>query len=77
MREVDLAFWRDPEDIASDKRGFMSDGEWELLSVPSRYWRLHVDDQDYAHIQFNVSVLYKHCHSTLMTVSLFGLEFIG
>ena len=55
----------------------MSDGEWELLSVPSRYWRLHVDDQDYAHIQFNVSVLYKHCHSTLMTVSLFGLEFIG
>ncbi|XP_012679286.1 5-hydroxytryptamine receptor 3B [Clupea harengus] len=56
VREVDLAFWRDPEDIASDKRGFMSDGEWELLSVPSRYWRLHVDDQDYAHIQFNVLI---------------------
>lgn len=56
MKEVDLAFWRNPEEIASDKRGFMNDGEWELLSVPSRYWRLHIDDQDYAHIQFNVSV---------------------
>ncbi|XP_041951775.1 5-hydroxytryptamine receptor 3B [Alosa sapidissima] len=56
VKEVDLAFWRNPEDIASDKRGFMNDGEWELLSVPSRYWRLHVDDQDYAHIQFNVLI---------------------
>ncbi|XP_063079564.1 5-hydroxytryptamine receptor 3B [Engraulis encrasicolus] len=56
VREVDLAFWRDAEKIAGDKRYFMSDGEWELLSVPSHYWRLHMDDEDYAHIQFNVLI---------------------
>lgn len=32
----------------------MNDGEWELLSIPSRYWQIHQDNTDYAHIQFNV-----------------------
>uniref|UniRef100_A0AAY4E4T5 5-hydroxytryptamine (serotonin) receptor 3B n=1 Tax=Denticeps clupeoides TaxID=299321 RepID=A0AAY4E4T5_9TELE len=56
VNEVDLTLWRSSEDIANDKRGFMNDGEWELLSVPSRYWQLHVDNRDYAHIQFNVLI---------------------
>ncbi|KPP70435.1 5-hydroxytryptamine receptor 3B-like [Scleropages formosus] len=54
--EVDLALWRSPEEIANDTREFMNDGEWELLSVPSRYRRLHMEDQDYAQIQFNVVI---------------------
>lgn len=35
----------------------MNDGEWELLSIPSRYWQIHQDNTDYAHIQFNVREL--------------------
>lgn len=35
----------------------MNDGEWELLSIPSRYWQIHQDNIKYAHIQFNVSAL--------------------
>lgn len=55
VKEIDLALLRNAEAIANDKREFMNDGEWELLSIPSRYWQNHQDDTDYAHIQFNVS----------------------
>lgn len=54
VREIDLALWRSAEVIANDKREFMNDGEWELLSIPSQYWQIHQDNTDYAHIQFNV-----------------------
>lgn len=57
MKEIDLALWRSAEAIANDKREFMNDGEWELLSIPSRYWQIHQDNTDYAHIQFNVCAL--------------------
>lgn len=56
MNEVDLALWRSMEDIANDTKGFMNDGEWELLSVPSHYWKMKLSDKDYAHIQFNVRI---------------------
>lgn len=56
MTEVDLALWRSAEDVAHDKRQFMNDGEWELLSVPSRYRHIQQDASDYAQIQFNASV---------------------
>nr|XP_023669385.1 5-hydroxytryptamine receptor 3B [Paramormyrops kingsleyae] len=56
VNEVDLVLWRSTEEIASDTREFMNNGEWELLSVPSRYWRLHMEDRDYAQIQFNVVI---------------------
>ncbi|XP_067348624.1 5-hydroxytryptamine receptor 3B isoform X1 [Channa argus] len=56
VKEIDLALWRSAEAIANDKREFMNDGEWELLSIPSRYWKSHQDDTDYAHIQFNVLI---------------------
>uniref|UniRef100_A0A3B4WM22 5-hydroxytryptamine receptor 3B n=1 Tax=Seriola lalandi dorsalis TaxID=1841481 RepID=A0A3B4WM22_SERLL len=56
VKEIDLALWRSAEAIADDKREFMNDGEWELLSIPSHYWQIHQDNTDYAHIQFNVLI---------------------
>lgn len=56
MNEVDLGLWRSAEEIARDTREYMNDGEWELLSVPSHYWTLNIEDRDYAHIQFNVRI---------------------
>uniref|UniRef100_A0A671RY13 5-hydroxytryptamine receptor 3B-like n=1 Tax=Sinocyclocheilus anshuiensis TaxID=1608454 RepID=A0A671RY13_9TELE len=56
VNEVDLALWRPAEEIANDTREFMNDGEWELLSVPSHYWTLNLEDRDYAQIQFNVLI---------------------
>ena len=63
VKEIDLALWRSAEAIANDKGEFMNDGEWELLSIPSRYWQIHQDNTDYANIQFNVcpSTMYI-CH---------------
>lgn len=58
MGEVDLAFLRTAEEIATDTREFMNNGEWELLSVPSHYWKLNLANKDYAHIQFNVSFIH-------------------
>uniref|UniRef100_A0A3B3VNY2 5-hydroxytryptamine receptor 3B n=1 Tax=Poecilia latipinna TaxID=48699 RepID=A0A3B3VNY2_9TELE len=56
VKEIDLALWRSAEAIAGDKREFMNDGEWELLSVPSQYWQIRQDDADYAQIQFNLLI---------------------
>ncbi|KAM9499618.1 LOW QUALITY PROTEIN: 5-hydroxytryptamine receptor 3B-like [Salvelinus alpinus] len=56
VSEVNLTLWRSAEDIANDQKSFMDDGEWELMSVPSRYWQLRLDGIDYAHIQFNVLI---------------------
>uniref|UniRef100_A0A673JX84 5-hydroxytryptamine receptor 3B-like n=1 Tax=Sinocyclocheilus rhinocerous TaxID=307959 RepID=A0A673JX84_9TELE len=56
LHSVDLALWRPVEEIANDTREFMNDGEWELLSVPSHYWTLNLEDRDYAQIQFNVLI---------------------
>lgn len=56
VKEIDLALWRSAEAIANDKREFMNDGEWELLSIPSHYWQIHQDDADYAQIQFNLLI---------------------
>ncbi|XP_037543196.1 5-hydroxytryptamine receptor 3B [Nematolebias whitei] len=56
VKEIDLALWRSAEAIAIDKREFMNDGEWELLSIPSQYWQIHQDGADYAQIQFNLLI---------------------
>ncbi|KAF0023024.1 hypothetical protein F2P81_025005 [Scophthalmus maximus] len=56
VKEIDLTLWRSAEAIANDQGEFVNDGEWELLSIPSRYWQIHQDDTDYAHIQFNVLI---------------------
>ncbi|XP_055036630.1 5-hydroxytryptamine receptor 3A [Misgurnus anguillicaudatus] len=56
VNELDLALWRSAEEIASQFKEFMNDSEWELLSIPSHYWTLNIDDREYAHIQFNVLI---------------------
>ncbi|XP_019903558.1 5-hydroxytryptamine receptor 3B, partial [Esox lucius] len=56
VTEVNLTLWRSADEIANNQKSFMDDGEWELLSVPSRYWQVHQDEKDYAHIQFNVLI---------------------
>ncbi|XP_061156118.1 5-hydroxytryptamine receptor 3B [Syngnathus typhle] len=56
VKEIDLALWRSEEAIANDRRQFMNDGEWELLSIPARYWRLQQDRADYAHVRFHVLI---------------------
>ncbi len=67
MNEVDLALWRPAEEIANDTREFMNNGEWELLSVPSHYWTLNLEDRDYAQIQFNVRINTEVIQSVQMT----------
>ncbi|KAK1150094.1 5-hydroxytryptamine receptor 3B-like [Acipenser oxyrinchus oxyrinchus] len=56
VNEVNLTLWRSLEDVENDKSAFMNEGEWELISVPSRYEQLHIDSRDYAQIQFNVVI---------------------
>uniref|UniRef100_A0A673JU12 5-hydroxytryptamine (serotonin) receptor 3B n=1 Tax=Sinocyclocheilus rhinocerous TaxID=307959 RepID=A0A673JU12_9TELE len=56
LHSVDFALWRPAEEIANDTREFMNGSEWELLSVPSHYWTLNLEDRDYAQIQFNVLI---------------------
>ncbi|KAM6907627.1 5-hydroxytryptamine receptor 3B [Xenentodon cancila] len=56
VREIDLALWRSAEAITNDKREFMNDGEWELLSILSQYRQGHQDGADYAQIQFNLLI---------------------
>ncbi|KAJ3589338.1 hypothetical protein NHX12_010183 [Muraenolepis orangiensis] len=56
VQELDLALWRSAEAIAGDQTEFMNDGEWELLSVPSHYWRLRQAGADYAHVRFNLLI---------------------
>ncbi|KAF5921174.1 hypothetical protein HPG69_018574 [Diceros bicornis minor] len=54
VEDVDLAFLRSREDIKHDKKAFLNDSEWELLSVPSTYNILQSSVGDFAQIQFNV-----------------------
>jgi len=73
VSEVDLALWRPAEEIASDTREFMNDGEWELLSIPSHYWTLNIEDRDYAQIQFNVRII----HAVKMTFNNIQTHFVS
>ncbi|XP_078282699.1 5-hydroxytryptamine receptor 3B isoform X1 [Rhinoraja longicauda] len=56
VNDVNLKFWRSRAEVENDTRAFLSDSEWELLSVPSKYERLHAEGDDYAQIQFNVVI---------------------
>lgn len=62
VAEVDLAPLRSPEEIALDTEKFMNNGEWELLSVLSHYWKLNLGNKDYAHVQFNVRNTFYRNH---------------
>lgn len=54
MEDVDLAFLRSREDIKHDKKAFLNDSEWELLSVSSTYDTLQSSAGEFAQIQFHV-----------------------
>ncbi|XP_004416438.1 PREDICTED: 5-hydroxytryptamine receptor 3B [Odobenus rosmarus divergens] len=56
VQDVDLAFLRSREDIKHDKKEFLNDSEWELLSVSSTYSILQSSAGDFAQIQFNVVI---------------------
>ncbi|XP_074070482.1 5-hydroxytryptamine receptor 3B-like [Macrotis lagotis] len=56
VADLDLAFLRSTEDIKKDKKMFVNDGEWELLSVPSTYHVMHSEAGDFAQIQFHVVI---------------------
>lgn len=54
VEDVDLRFLRNREDIKRDKKAFLNDNEWELLSVTPVYNILQNSAGDFAQIQFNV-----------------------
>uniref|UniRef100_UPI00398F2DFA 5-hydroxytryptamine receptor 3B-like n=1 Tax=Pristiophorus japonicus TaxID=55135 RepID=UPI00398F2DFA len=56
VNDVNLKFWRSFDEIENDTRAFLGDGEWELLSVPSKYERMQDEGREYAQIQFNVVI---------------------
>ncbi|XP_068935902.1 5-hydroxytryptamine receptor 3B [Petaurus breviceps papuanus] len=56
VADLDLAFLRSTEDIKKDKKMFVNDGEWELLSMPSTYQVMHSEAGDFAQIQFHVVI---------------------
>ncbi|XP_045693331.1 5-hydroxytryptamine receptor 3B [Phyllostomus hastatus] len=56
VEDVDLAFLRSREDIKHDKKAFLNDSEWELLSVSSTYNILQSSAGDFAQIQFHVVI---------------------
>lgn len=54
VEDIDLGFLRTKEDIENDKRSFLNDSEWQLLSVSSTYRILRNSAGNFAQIQFNV-----------------------
>ncbi|XP_037695730.1 5-hydroxytryptamine receptor 3B [Choloepus didactylus] len=56
VEDVNLTFLRSREDIQHDKKAYLNDSEWELLSVPSTYSILQRSAGDFAQIQFNVVI---------------------
>lgn len=54
VEDIDLGFLRTKEDIENDKRSFLNDSEWQLLSVSSTYSILRNSAGNFAQIQFNV-----------------------
>lgn len=54
VEDIDLGFLRSREDIENDKRSFLNDTEWQLLSVSSTYHILRSSTGNIAQIQFNV-----------------------
>lgn len=54
VEDIDLGFLRNREDIENDKRVFLNDSEWQLLSVSSTYHILRSSVGNFAQIRFNV-----------------------
>ncbi|CAO2635176.1 5-hydroxytryptamine receptor 3B, partial [Lemmus lemmus] len=56
VEDIELGFLRTKEDIENDKRSFLNDSEWQLLSVSSTHRILRNSAGDFAQIQFNVVI---------------------
>ncbi|XP_036047554.1 5-hydroxytryptamine receptor 3B isoform X3 [Onychomys torridus] len=56
VEDIDLGFLRNREDIENDKRVFLNDSEWQLLSVSSTYHILRSSVGNFAQIRFNVVI---------------------
>ncbi|XP_048471314.1 5-hydroxytryptamine receptor 3B [Rhincodon typus] len=56
VNDINLKLWRSHEEIENNTSAFLNDGEWELLSVPSKYEKLYNEGREYAQIQFNVVI---------------------
>ncbi|XP_072343847.1 5-hydroxytryptamine receptor 3B-like [Scyliorhinus torazame] len=56
VNDINLKLWRSFEEIENNTRAFLGDGEWELLSVPSKYEKMFDEGREYAQIQFNVVI---------------------
>ncbi|XP_078055281.1 5-hydroxytryptamine receptor 3B [Mustelus asterias] len=56
VTDINLKLWRSFEETENNTRAFLGDGEWELISVPSRYAKMYDEDGEYAQIQFNVVI---------------------
>ncbi|KAM5245986.1 5-hydroxytryptamine receptor 3B [Ctenodactylus gundi] len=56
VEDVDLDFLRNREDVKYDKKAFLNDSEWELLSVSSTYNILKSSTGNFAQIRFNVVI---------------------
>ncbi|XP_073913601.1 5-hydroxytryptamine receptor 3B [Castor canadensis] len=56
VEDIDLDLLSHREDITHDKKVFLNDSEWELLSVSSTYNILQSSVGDFAQIQFNVVI---------------------
>nr|XP_028563317.1 5-hydroxytryptamine receptor 3B [Podarcis muralis] len=56
VQDVDLAFWRRYEEIKSDQKLFLNDGEWELVSVLSERRILQTQTGSIAQIRFHIVI---------------------
>ncbi|XP_033028422.1 5-hydroxytryptamine receptor 3B [Lacerta agilis] len=56
VQDVDLAFWRRYEEINSDQKLFLNDGEWELVSVLSERHILQTQTGSIAQIRFHIVI---------------------
>ena len=74
VEDIDLGFLRNREDIENDKRAFMNDSEWQLLSVSSTYHIRQSSAGDFAQIRFNVGFLPTHPIPNPMQSLAFSIE---
>ncbi|XP_061448472.1 5-hydroxytryptamine receptor 3B [Rhineura floridana] len=56
VQDVDLALWRRYEEIKSDQPLFLSNGEWELVSVLSEQRVLQTQTGGFAQIRFHIVI---------------------
>lgn len=74
VEDIDLGFLRNQEDIENDKRAFLNDSAWQLLSVTSSYHIRQSSAGDFAQIRFNVVI--RRCPLTYVVSLLIPSIFL-